>query len=53
LNNPYFRSNGRTFSDDYFERKGIGKAEGILKYLNAYYALKKNGLKTASKKMLK
>lgn len=47
------QNNGKSFIDDYFDNKGLNKAEGILKYLNAYYAFKKNGIKAASKKMQK
>ena len=47
------QDDGTTLYDKYFETRDIGKAEGLLKYLNAYYAFKKEGIKAANKKMLK
>jgi hypothetical protein len=47
------QDNGKSFIDDYFDNKGMNKAEGILKYLNAYYAFKKQGIKATNKKMQK
>lgn len=45
------QENGKPIYDNYFEKKNIGKAEGILKFLNLYYTFKKQGINAASKKM--
>ncbi|MBW2964207.1 hypothetical protein KY363_01995 [Candidatus Woesearchaeota archaeon] len=45
------QESGKSVYEDYFDRKGITKADGILKFLNSYYTFKKQGLKAAGKKM--